>query len=168
MTLRGFSRAYFVLWATTLAIALAVVILPGLSEYVRRALDLTFQSASDTIPDALTIWINNSATCLIPIFLLLLTDPSRGGLRLIIPVGILIASVVPSVVIVGTAIGAYTDRIVPYLIHLPLEWAALALPLSLWPAALDAPLPRRTLGSAALLTLAFTLSAALVEVFVTR
>jgi hypothetical protein len=61
-----------------------------------------------------------------------------------------VAVVVPNALLVGCAVGAYGTAALPWLVHLPLEWTALAIPLALHLAGTRRPV---TLAEAAVATL---------------
>jgi hypothetical protein len=90
-----------------------------------------YPHSTPTPEAALTIWLNNLRVTGWPLLALALRmHRTRWRRRL---ANICIAgSLAANAALVGAAIAAGGERILPYLPHLPLEWAALALSATAW------------------------------------
>jgi len=83
--------------------------------------------AGSGIGDALALWMANLR---VAGFVLLATLAARAR-RLVTALDLLVAACLTvNLGLVGLALGAYGPRLLPWLAHVPLEWAALAVVLT--------------------------------------
>lgn len=112
------------LWATTLAAAAVVGCVPGLAGATRDALGLALRPHPGSLEQAATILATNArATALI--FIAAAVAARLRPLRAPLDAWV-IATLALNAMLVGAALGAHGTDAVPWLVHLPLEWAALA------------------------------------------
>jgi Stage II sporulation protein M len=99
---------------------------PGLASSARPHPTLT-----GSVSDALSILTNNARVLAVPFALALLQLPAARIGRTVgdVIIGALTAY---SAATVGIALGRWRVRLVPYLPHLPLEWAALSISVAAW------------------------------------
>lgn len=135
---RQVALAYALLWSATFTAALIVI--PFRSP-VRSLLRLRMAPTPPQLGDALTIALHNLRVAAIP---LLLAVAGAGQHRRLRIAGDLIvaSSLVANAALGGLALGAYGDRIVAYLPHMPAEWAGLAAGAASWLLARERP-PKR-------------------------
>ena len=117
-------RAYLLLWATTAAAAAAAALFGPLAHATRDALHLELAPHAASPAGAAWTIANNALAGGWPALLSLLRVTQAA--RRVLLCSWLAVNAVP----VGLAVGAYGAHLMPYLAHLPLEWAALALPLA--------------------------------------
>jgi hypothetical protein len=119
------SRAVGLLWGATAAGALTIALTPGAAGATRHALQFELAAHRGTPTELVGIF----ATNLRLVVLLALTAVARRRHRCI---AIALAGVaIANALLVGAAAGAYGPAALPYLVHLPLEWAAFASALAL-------------------------------------
>lgn len=165
--LRRFGLFYALAWGFTLTAALAALTLPGLAETVRGGLRLSLSAHAVNPADVLSIFARNALTFAIAPALAHILRPWRGGLWLTGGSAFLALVLVPNTLIVGLAAGAYGGRLVPFLPHLALEWAALAWSAATWSLSCTRELSGWTLFGLFLVNCPIILIAALVEVYAT-
>lgn len=123
---RAFQRAGALIVGLTVLGALAGLLIPGLAGTTRPHPTLT-----GSLSDALGILANNLRVLAAPFLLWLLRlRDSRVG-RTIGDL-IMLALAGASAITVGIALGRWRARLIPYLPHLPLEWAALTVATATW------------------------------------
>ena len=129
MTVREVARASALLWGATLVAALVVAAIPGAPSSVRRAFAFGFEAAEAGTWADVGTYLSANLRVTAAILLASWARPRSGpaGLLLDIVVGAIAAS---NAAVVGVALGAYGARAIPWLVHLPLEWCALALALT--------------------------------------
>lgn len=125
MTLRGVLRTYALVWGITLATAAIVAVVPGAAAATRDALQLRLEPTAGDWRAALGYFTTNARV--IAVIILAASARSQSG-----PLGWLLDALVAVVMVgntslVGAALGTYGSRAVPWLVHLPAEWAALAI-----------------------------------------
>lgn len=164
---RRFGLLYAVTWGFTLTAAIAALTLPGLAETVRDGLRLSLSAHAVNPADVLSIFARNALTFAIAPALAQILRPWRGGLWLSGGSAFLALVLIPNTLIVGLAAGAYGGRLLPFLPHLPLEWAALAWSAATWSLSYTRRLSGRTLFGLFLVNCPIILIAAIVEVYAT-
>lgn len=124
--IRALKQAATVVLGLTAVGVIAAVIAPGLAGSTRPHPTLT-----GSLADALSILANNLRVLAVPFLLWLLrfADSRVGRLLGDLAVGVMVAL---SSVTVGIALGRWRARLIPYLPHLPLEWAALTVAVATW------------------------------------
>jgi hypothetical protein len=145
-----------VLGATAVG-ALAVIFTPRVASSTPPHPTLT-----GTLGEAESIVLNNLRAIVMPFGLILLGFPARRGGRVTGTI-VVLAWLAVNCVPVGIALERWQGRLLPYLPHLPLEWAALACSTCAWLIARDTTGSRRHLIALALATLALLTSAACLE-----
>ncbi len=165
---RAVIAAGAVLSLGTLAIAAIVAAVPPLAAAVRDALPVRLDGAN--IPhepgEVVRIAANNLAVAGSMLLTAALAARMRRTARLVCDV--LAASIVArSAVLVGAVLGSRTTDLVPYLPHLPLEWAAIATASGAWLYARRRPLSGRQLAAFTVATVALVLAAAVLETYAT-
>lgn len=164
---RRFGLLYVLTWGFTITAAIVAFAIPGLAELVRSELRLTFSAQAVAASDVLSIFARNALTFAIAPALAHILRPWHGGLRLYGGSLFLAVVLIPNTLIVGLAAGAYGGRLLPFLPHLALEWAALAWSAATWSLACTRELSGRTLFALFLVNCPIILIAAVVEVFAT-
>jgi hypothetical protein len=135
-----FALTLTALWAITLAAAglgaLPTLIAPRLQLHPH---------AIPSMHEALVTWAHNVRVAGWPL-LFAATGLYRQRWQRQLGDLLLAASLIVNGVLVGAAVAAGHGRILPYLVHLPLEWAAMALSASGWLLASRTRLTRRQLA----------------------
>lgn len=116
------------LWLATLAPATAVALTPGAAATARSALNFPLQPAPPSLNEAAQIALTNARVAGAIIVCAYAVARCPAARRLLDP--LLVAVVVTNAALVGIALGAYGRAALPWLIHLPLEWTALAMALT--------------------------------------
>jgi hypothetical protein len=144
--------------------AVTVAALPGLPAALRGALGFRLGPETASLATAISLLTANAK----PAGLLLLGALAARD-RLIRPIFdvLLAALLATNMALIGAALGAYGPRLVPWLVHLPVELAALAIPAGTYLHARRARLRPCVLLATAALTGAALLIAALVETYLT-
>lgn len=129
---RSAATTLLALWSATLLSALLVAFTPDLSDAARSLLHarLTATSTSGAVDQIVALVMHNAGIACWPLLLGSLISP-RGRFAALGDITVA-ASLALNALLVGVALGAYGQTIVPYLPHLPFEWAALALGSSGW------------------------------------
>lgn len=160
------ARAAIACTATLVAVT-ALAAIAGTVDHALAPSTPPHPTLHPTLAAAAAILLNNARVLALPFGLLVLRcDTIRWGRTLgsALVVGVLSANAVT----VGLALGRWQGRLVPYLPHLPLEWAAAGLAASVWARALAT--RRRDPGDlarAAAMTLLLLAAAAAIEVLLT-
>jgi hypothetical protein len=120
-----FAKANALLWAPTLAAAATVAAVPGLAQATREAFSFKLEPHPGSFSEASEIFATNlrvAATLLLAAVVVAAAPLARPLMD-----ALLVAIILPNTLLVGAALGAYQSP--RWLVHLPLEWAALALAL---------------------------------------
>ena len=141
--------------------ALAGVIDPALAGHVRPHPTLT-----GTPGQALGILAGNARILAVPFALAILRLPESRLGRTVGDVTIATLTGL-STVNVGIALGRWGDQLIPYLPHLPLEWAALSLTVAAWLLIRNGHAPAGQLAGVAAVIAVLLVAAAGVETFAT-
>lgn len=153
VTWRSFGRAYALLWLGTLTVAATVVVTPGASAATRNLLKLRLQPYRGSVDEMIAIAAVNAQVVATLLCLAAAARLTKAPRRLHDAVAAFI--VLPNVVLVGAAAGAYLPAAARWLIHLPLEWAAVGCALAVYAdRGARLPLGRACMAAAALLALA--------------
>lgn len=141
--------------------AVAGLIAPGLGGHTPPHPTLT-----GSVADALSILSNNARLLCVPFLLAgVRFADSRPG-RVIGDAAMIVLTAV-SAVTVGIALGRWRGRLIPYLPHLPLEWAALTAAGAAWLLVRTGHAPTRQLVALGAVTLVLLCAAAVVETWAT-
>jgi hypothetical protein len=128
--------AYGLIWAVTLATAAAFWLIgEPITAPARAILGLRLSAQQNPRPDlahVLALLAHNTPIAGWPLLLGPVEADRRRSTRALADV-LVLASVLANAVPVGSALGVYGARLLAYLPHLPLEWAALSLGYSSWP-----------------------------------
>ena len=153
------------LWAVTLAPAAIVHASPDLAHDIRTALAFRLEPTPGTLDDALGILGTNARVTAA----LLLAAVAVAGLAPLRPVldVFVITIVVANAALVGIATGAYGPAALPWLVHLPLEWAALGTAAAEYTRARAGPLRPRHVARSAGVTALLLILAAVSETYLT-
>ena len=154
------------LWGATLVAAVAACVLPGFGEATRDLLGLRFGGLEPALGSVGQLVANNFLVCAWPAALARFAVDEARGLGVAGDV-VVAASLAANGILVGMAAGAYGARLIPYLVHLPFEWLALAVGAACWLAKRRACATRRQLAGGCLAVFALVTAAALLEVFAT-
>lgn len=157
--------AFLIAWAAFAATG--VTLTPGARTTARSALRLTLDGRGPhTIGTVAALAAHNSAIALAPLALRHLGLATRRTPRRIFgtAIGAMLAL---NGALVGAALATCGPALVPFLIHLPLEWLALSLGAAAWLTASHALRGRGDALRLALATLVAVIGAALLEVYAT-
>jgi hypothetical protein len=131
---RAWELAYATLWTLTIWIGVIVWAAPGGAGLARAVLGLSLSAARNPPPSlgaVVAIAVNNALHAGWPLALGPLGMAHRPTTRLLADV-VVALNLAVCAVLVGTALGAYGARAVPFLPHLPLEWAGVAIGTAGW------------------------------------
>jgi len=117
-----------------------------------------------TIHDALATWLHNTRVAGWPLLLAALGLHRERWQRRLGDL-LLAATITANSVLVGAALAAGHERLLPYLPHLPIEWAALALAASGWHLASRHRITHRQLTTIAVAFLTLLALAATLETY---
>jgi hypothetical protein len=157
-------RAFIALTAAVAASALLVALLPGAPAALRATLAFRLQPEPASIVDAVGILAANAKAAGVLIAGAALV---RGRTSRLIFDVLLTAMLAGNMALVGAALGAYGPDLMPWLVHLPLELAGLAVPAGAYLHARRAgPCPHVLLATTAFAGVLLTV-AALVETYLT-
>ncbi len=157
--------AHTILWLLTLTPAAVVAAGPGLAARSRDLLGFTLTSRPGSLAEAAGI-AGTNARVLTAIVLAAYAASRAGALRPALD-GLVGLVVMANAALVGTALGAYGLDGLPWLVHLPLEWAALAKALAVYLTARRRPLHSVRIARVLVVLVAFTAVAALLETYAT-
>ena len=158
-------RAHVALWTTTAAAAATVALSPPLADTMREALRFSLQPSSGSIDEALAITTAN-ARVLGAVLLAALAVRAAPVLKPALDalVGLVVGA---NAVLVGIAAGTYGARALPWLIHLPLEWAAVGTALGLYAIARRRPPGHQELAGAGVTIATALATGAAAETYIT-
>jgi hypothetical protein len=123
---RALPTSLTALVAAAAAGALIAATVPEVAERVRSSLALTLEARRHASPSVfLVLAVHNFAACAWPLALRGLALDRSRCLRIAFGISVAVALIANGAV-VGVALGAYGLRVLAFLPHLPLEWAALA------------------------------------------
>lgn len=126
---RAVARAAASLWLLTILPAIVVAALPGASHAARGLLAFALTPHEGSIGQLLGI-VETNGRVVVALALAAWGRSRAAGLRL--PADLLVGVIVSvNATFVGVAVGAYGARAVPWLVHLPIEWTALAVVVGL-------------------------------------
>lgn len=162
---RAIAAVYGAAWALTLLPALLVAVIPEADELIRHLLGLELRPHPAGLGPVVGIAARNTATCAIPLLVLALRLRGRRG-RLVADIA-LAALLVVNVVQVGVALGAYGPGLLPWLLHLPIEWGALAVAFGAYVAHRRRPIRVAELARVGLVLQVLCLVGAVVEIYTT-
>jgi hypothetical protein len=131
---RAWLLVYTALWGFTLGTAILVWALPCGPAIAREVLRLTLSGAHNPPPSLAgvsSIAANNILHSVWPLSLGLIGAQRRRSARLLADAAVL-ANLAVAGLLVGGAIGGYGLRALPFLPHVPLEWAGIALGAAGW------------------------------------
>jgi hypothetical protein len=154
-------RAFVALWGLTIASAAVVAGLPALGARLRDWYAFAPRGGDPT--RALAIWAANAR---VVVLILLAAFAMRPRVRPVLD-GLLMIVVGGNVALVGAALGAYGARLVPWLAHLPLEWAGFAAVLGVYTHARAAAPSQRQFAQTAAVAFGLLAVGASVEVWAT-
>ena len=165
MTPRHAAKTTALLWAVTLCAALAAASLPGVAAALRDAFAFRLDAGRPaTWAEAGDYFTANLRV--ISALLLAAAARARGGPATLLDVVVTLTAL-GNAGMVGAAIGAYGLPALPWLVHLPLEWAALGVVLSAYGCGRHRLLTLRALGTAAVAATLLLLAAAATEAWAT-
>jgi hypothetical protein len=154
-------RVFAALWALTALAAVVAVAVPGLASGLRGWFAFEPGRSGGQLA---AVWVANVRV----VGFVLLAAVAVGARWPVRMLDALVAVVLGgNVVLVGLAIGAHGPALAPWLAHLPLEWAGLAVALAAYLSARRTPSCLRTLLRAAGLSAGLLALAAAVEVWAT-
>ena len=128
MTARTFARANALLWIPTLTLAALTAAAPGAAEAARDALAFELQPYPGSLDEAWVIALTN-ARVVAAVLLAALAVAFAPLVRCFADIAVALI-LIPNIGLVGVAAGAYAHDAPRWLVHLPLEWAALACALA--------------------------------------
>ena len=169
MVLRSLHRdvavAAAALWLLTIMPAFAVAALPGASDAMQSRLAFALTPHGGSVRELVGIAETN-ARVVLALALAAWARPRLAGLRP--PTDVLVGVIVgANALVVGIAAGAYGATALTWLIHLPIEWAALAVVVGLHRAARRQPLPTSHYTLMTAVALALVALGAIVETYLT-
>lgn len=153
------------LWTATLVPAAIVAAIPDAASRLRSILAFELQPSRGTIAEASAIAGQNGRLVL-AVLLAAVVARHTARLRPLIEVPI-VAVVGGNAALVGLALSAYGARGLPWLVHLPLEWAAIGNAASRYLADRHTRSSLSAVARAAVTSLALLVAASVVEVFLT-
>jgi len=153
------------IWSLTAVPAAIVAATPGLAAAARAELGFALRGSPGTAAEAAGIAANNARV----LAAILLTAYAAGRAARVRPAldALVALTVATNAAIVGTALGAYGTRGLPWLVHLPLEWAAIGLVAGSYLERRRAPAPLGALARAAAGAVLIVVAAALIETYAT-
>lgn len=162
---RAWLTAYAAIWTFTLTASVLVYASPGGPALARQLLALKLTAAHNPPPNAglvLSIAINNTLHAIWP-FTLGPLGARRNRLTRTLADGAVLANLLVAGVLVGGALSGYGLRMLPYLPHVPLEWAGIAVGASGWLVERERPMRPSALAGALASLAGLLLCAALLE-----
>lgn len=122
---------YLVMWSVTAIAAAAVYLLPSAFALVRANVPLALHPQHAHLRTAAAIAVHNSVVAGYPAALSALGLRRRTSTRLFFG-SIIGLGIAANAALVGAALGAYGASLLAYLVHLPLEWAAVSAGAACW------------------------------------
>lgn len=122
---RGVAAAAGLLWLATLLAGLLVAVVPGAAPAVRNAFAFRLDIASSGTWNEAVGYFTTNIRVLGAVLLAAWARMRIGVLARVLDIAV-VTLVTANVGLVGAAVGAYGVAALPWLTHLPLEWAALA------------------------------------------
>jgi hypothetical protein len=126
--------AYAGIWTFTLTAGAVVYAAPGGPALARQLLALKLSAVHNpppTIGLVLSIALNNTLRSTWPLLLGPL-GAQRNRITRMLADGAVLANLLVASLLVGGALGGYGLRVLPYLAHVPVEWAGIAVGASGW------------------------------------
>jgi hypothetical protein len=126
---RSWVLAYGALWAFTFGSAVLVALVPCASALARGSLRLSLEASRNPPPSlggVASIAANNTLHGVWPL-LLGLVDAQRHRLTRVLADGVVVANLLVAGLLVGTALEGYGLQVLPFLVHVPLEWTGIAV-----------------------------------------
>ena len=152
-------------WCATVAVAVAVAVLPGVASDGRALLGLHLSAAVNPVPSlgrVAAIAVHNVQVAGWPLLLPLLGVSQRRSVRLLAD-ALVVGSLLVNAGLVGIALGGYQARLLAFVPQLPIEWAGLAIGPAAWCDARREPLQHRHLLASAAAMAVLLIAAAIVE-----
>jgi hypothetical protein len=131
---RAWLGAYCAIWVLTLGVDAIVALAGPLKVPARHLLGLRLQpsqTASPGLAHVLSLAVHNLPIAAWPL-LLGVVGAHHSHIGRLVADSLLAGCLAVNVLPVGAALGAYGPAVLPYLPHLPFEWAALAMGASGW------------------------------------
>lgn len=163
--IRRIAAATVCLWTMTAMCVVIVALVPGARPAVRALLAFALTPYPGTPQELVDIATTNTRVVLG--IALAAWAPSRAP-ALRTPADLLVLTiVVANTAFVGSAVGAYAAEAIPWLVHLPVEWAALAIVVGLYATARRRHVSLTAWTAATTAALALVVAGALAETFLT-
>jgi uncharacterized membrane protein SpoIIM required for sporulation len=161
-------RAIAALFALTALTALVVVAVPGLADRVDDVASVRLDGANipHTPGEVLRILLHNLFVVAVPIAVGA-ARRSFGRLGRTVCDVFVVTILARSALLVGAVLGANGGALLPYLVHLPFEWAALGVGAGAWLLSLRRPLTALDEFQAVRIALPLLLAAAVLETHAT-
>jgi hypothetical protein len=164
---QGVAVIYIGLWLVVLGASLGCRLVPGAPAAAREALALALDGGgAHTFATAVALGLHNAAVAGWPLALAALGLRDNRWTRSAVDLAV-VATVAANAGLVGVALGAYGVRLIPYLIQLPVEFAAVALGAAAWFGTRQGKSDKLELTRTALLLVFSVLLAAALEVYAT-
>lgn len=162
---RAWLTAYAAIWTFMLAAGALVYALPGAPALARQLLALKLSAVHNPPPNVglvLSIALNNTLRSIWPLALGPL-GARRNRITRMLADGAVFANLLVPGLLVGGALGGYGLRVLPYLPHVPIEWAGIAVGASGWLVERQRPMRHSALVGALASLAGLLLCAALLE-----
>lgn len=166
---RTLARAAALVWVSTATAALAAYLIAPLHQTVGAwfAAPLTARSNPTPTPLAAVATALHNARVFCPPFLIAAVRMRpRHRLRFALDLALGV-DLTFQTCLVGSAVGAEGERILPFLPHLPIEWLSLTIAVAVWLAARRGPVARDELVRSAGIAAATLVAAGVLEVYAT-
>ncbi len=158
------ARVYALLWATTALAAILVSCVPPLHQLAEALLDLDLSPHARASAANVLRLVAANAWMAWPLVVALLGGARMGWSRTLTDLA-LVGDLALNAALVGAALGLHGRALVPWLPHLPLEWAALAVSAGGWLGARSGAIAGRALASRLAFFLALLLVAGALETY---
>lgn len=152
--------------ALTLATAAVVASVPGLAAATRDFVSVSLDGLPHTPGQAASIAANNVLIAASMLLVAALAPHMRRGARFLCD-ALVVSIVARSGLLVGAVLGTTGTDLLPFLVHLPLEWAGVGMAAGAWLRARRVPLTARELLSLAGLSVVLLSIAAVIETYAT-
>lgn len=161
-------RAIAALFALTALTAAVVAAVPGLADCVDdlASVRLDGPNIPHTLGEVLRIFLHNVVIVAVPIAVAAARHTFRRFGRVVCDVAV-VTIVARSGLLVGAVLGANGSALLPYLVHLPFEWAAVGVGAGAWLLSLRRPPTALDEFKAARLAVPLLLAAAVLETYAT-